>query len=126
MVSIDALRALATATNSLRYNPEIDPDAAAAYEQILVNLRDELCQEKAEMTDPPLTLEELREMDGEPVWVFPVDGFDLIPANYLVNASEEMVVDKSGDWLDFEDYSKTWLAYRRKSANKRGGVIKCL
>ena len=63
----------------------------------------------------PLTLEELREMDGEPVWVVPLNDFDILPANYLVNAyAEQIVVDKFGAYLDFEDYGKTWLAYRRK------------
>ena len=66
-------------------------------------------------TNPPLTLEELREMDGEPVWVVPLNDFDILPANYLVNAyAEQIVVDKFGAYLDFEDYGKTWLAYRRR------------
>ncbi len=66
-------------------------------------------------TNDPLTLEELREMDGEPVWVVPLNDFDILPANYLVNAyAEQMVVDKFGAYLDFEDYRKTWLAYRRR------------
>ena len=68
-------------------------------------------------TNPPLTLEELREMDGEPVWVVPLNDFDILPANYLVNAYEEqIVVDKFGAYLDFEDYGKTWQAYRRRPA----------
>ena len=63
----------------------------------------------------PLTLEELREMDGEPVWVVPLNDFEILPANYLVNAyAEQIVVDKFGAYLDFEDYGKTWLAYRRR------------
>ena len=66
-------------------------------------------------TNDPLTLEELREMDGEPVWVVPLNDFDILPANYLVNAyAEQIVVDKFGAYLDFEDYGKTWLAYRRR------------
>ena len=63
----------------------------------------------------PLTMEELREMDGEPVWVVPLNDFEILPANYLVNAyAEQIVVDKFGAYLDFEDYGKTWLSYRRK------------
>lgn len=66
-------------------------------------------------TNDPLTLEELREMDGEPVWVVPLNDFEILPANYLVNAyAEQIVVDKFGAYLDFEDYGKTWLAYRRR------------
>lgn len=69
----------------------------------------------------PLTLEELREMDGEPVWVVPLNDFEILPANYLVNAyAEQIVVDKFGAYLDFEDYGKTWLAYRRKPGEESG------
>ena len=69
----------------------------------------------AEQSNDPLTLEELRGMDGEAVWVVPLNDFDILPANYLVNAYEEqIVVDKFGAYLDFEDYGKTWLAYRRR------------
>lgn len=57
MGSVDTLRALAVATNSLRYNPEIEPDIAAAYERFLVNLRDELCKECEQEPNPPLTLD---------------------------------------------------------------------
>lgn len=44
-VTIEMLRALATATNSLRFNPTIDPDTADVYERLLVSLRDELAKE---------------------------------------------------------------------------------
>lgn len=39
---IEAMRALAVATNSMRFNPDVDPDTADLYEKFLVNLRDEL------------------------------------------------------------------------------------
>lgn len=83
----------------------------------LLNLQQllEFVPEIALPPNTPLTLEELREMDGEPVWVVPLNDFDILPANYLVNAYEEqIVVDKFGAYLDFEDYGKTWLAYRRR------------
>jgi len=74
-----------------------------------------LLENAPEQPNDPLTLEELREMDGEPVWVVPLNDFDILPANYLVNAyAEQIVVDKFGAYLDFEDYGKTWLAYRRR------------
>ncbi len=67
----------------------------------------------------PLSLDELREMDGEPVWVVPLNDFYILPANYLVNAyAEQIVVDKFGAYLDFEDYGKTWQAYRRRPVGK--------
>ena len=74
----------------------------------------------AEQSNEPLTLEELWGMDGEPVWVVPLNDFDILPANYLVNAyAEQIVVDKFGAYLDFEDYGKTWLAYRRRPEEER-------
>lgn len=77
-------------------------------------IAEKLCRE-ARDKNPPLTLEELQGMDGEPVWVVPLNDFEILPANYLVNAyAEQIVVDKFGAYLDFEDYGKTWLAYRRK------------
>ena len=42
---IETLRALATATSSMKYNPYIDPDEAALYEDLLVKLRDRLSAE---------------------------------------------------------------------------------
>ena len=52
----------------------------------------------------PLTLDELREMDGEPVW--------------LVNQNGGRWVIMSGAYLwdsrKNADYGKTWLAYRNK------------
>ncbi len=77
-------------------------------------IAEKLCRE-ARDKNPPLTLEELQGMDGEPVRVVPLNDFEILPANYLVNAyAEQIVVDKFGAYLDFEDYGKTWLAYRRK------------
>ena len=52
----------------------------------------------------PLTLDELRQMDGEPVW--------------LVNQNGGRWVIMSGAYLcdsrKNADYGKTWLAYRQK------------
>ena len=88
-------------------------DRLAAYED--TGLTPEEIMALVQPPNDQLTLEELREMDGEPVWVVPLNDFDILPANYLVNAyAEQIVVDKFGAYLDFEDYGKTWLAYRRK------------
>ena len=61
----------------------------------------------------PLTLEELREMDGEPVWVeFPkcpeASGW------MLVFTSRHCVYDGLLGDCDFENCGKNWLAYRRR------------
>lgn len=60
-----------------------------------------------------LTLEDLREMDGEPVWVtFPkcpeASGW------MLISASRHCVYDGLLGDCDFENCGKLWVAYRRK------------
>lgn len=65
----------------------------------------------------PLTLEELREMDGEPVWAVLLtktkgndSGWTLVYKNNGYSAAQRWTI-----WaLWYEDYGKTWLAYRRK------------
>ena len=67
----------------------------------------------------PLTLDELRKMDGEPVWVV-----CLKPERYYEppigwRIIEKSIVDTFGVWNDSSclaerDYGKTWLAYRQK------------
>lgn len=65
------------------------------------------------LPNDPLTLEELRGMDGEPVWVeFPkcpeASGW------MLISAGRHCVYDGLLGECDFENYGKTWLAYRRR------------
>ena len=61
-------------------------------------------QETVTNRNEPLTLDELRKMDGEPVW--------------LVNQNGGRWVIMSGAYLwdsrKNADYGKTWLAYRQK------------
>ena len=61
-------------------------------------------QETVENPNEPLTLDELRQMDGEPVW--------------LVNQNGGRWVIMSGVYLwdsrKNADYGKTWLAYRQQ------------
>ena len=60
----------------------------------------------------PLTLEALREMDGEPVWICDPDGSDGMWA--LVDLEYELCRTAKGGIAIFDTYGKTWLAYRRK------------
>lgn len=60
----------------------------------------------------PLTLDELREMDGEPVWVVQING-ELRPTWMLVDAEDESAADRLCAAM-FEDYGTEWLAYHRK------------
>lgn len=60
----------------------------------------------------PLTLEELREMDGEPVW----GAFSEVSGRYMIiqwHNSEFFKTFECG-FLLLEEYGKTWMAYRRK------------
>lgn len=60
----------------------------------------------------PLTLEELREMDGEPVWIAKMDGSGGVWM--LVDAGYELCREAHGELAVFENCGKTWLAYRRR------------
>lgn len=60
----------------------------------------------------PLTLDELREMDGEPVWICDPDGTDGMWA--LVDLEHALCRTAKGGIAIFDTYGKSWLAYRRK------------
>ena len=62
----------------------------------------------------PLTLEQLREMDGQPVWVVMVDEkFSGLNGWYLVHHGSAYLA-RIDDWeLDDDKYGVEWLAYRR-------------
>lgn len=60
----------------------------------------------------PLTLEELREMDGEPVWCAFSDGRD---CNMIIQwHNSEFFRSFECGFLLAEEYGKSWQAYRRK------------
>lgn len=72
------------------------------------------------LTQPnePLTLEQLREMDEEPVYVVPKDkpahcggwcGVTVWKCDRYSYVS--LLRDADSDW-GFEEYGKTWIAYR--------------
>ena len=75
---------------------------------------------RAEVKNDPLTLDELRQMDGEPVWVETgeVSIGEQIIGNWQIihSASDERVYFMGfGSGFRLSDYGKTWLAYRHKS-----------
>ena len=76
-------------------------------------IAEKLCRE-ARDKNPPLTLEELREMDGEPVWIIPMRGSGGFCTWMLVDAEYELCREAHGEMAVFENCGKTWLAYRRK------------
>ena len=73
----------------------------------------------------PLTLEQLREMDGEPVWVKQLKGLSVCDTGWAVvefRLAPDVKHDKIRVWWpgsededtpSEDDYGKTWLAYRR-------------
>lgn len=74
-------------------------------------IAEKLCRE-ARDENPPLTLEELREMDGEPVWVCEPNGTNGVWG--LVDLEYQMVRLHGGGLAIWENNDKSWLAYRRK------------
>lgn len=67
---------------------------------------------RAQPANEPLTLEELRGMDGEPVWVHRLEdnqGWWVA----IKSTERDKVTTDYGGYFEFADYGKTWLAYRR-------------
>lgn len=70
----------------------------------------------------PLTLDELREMDGEPVWISPVKENGKVLARWMLvsgyNPKKDIYLFAPSSNItqgyDGKSYGKTWLAYRRK------------
>ena len=65
----------------------------------------------------PLTIEQLRERDGEPVWIANPDALEygrwgIVDGVY--QAEDDQVLMLRGDY-SCHYYGKTWLAYRRPS-----------
>lgn len=83
--------------------------------------------------DEPLTLDELRQMEGEPVWMAPVQkaGWISVPAQWTIFAgvsesiSREPVYVFSTPRTPLEgmggSYGQTWLTYRRKPKDTTEG-----
>lgn len=62
----------------------------------------------------PLTLDELREMDGEPVWVVPTGTHKKDEPMWCVLEGSMALIPGVDCWLwDFDGYGETWMAYRR-------------
>lgn len=70
-MTIEESRALTVAINSLRFNPDLSDIETQSHEIVLSNMRNRMQEGKK---NEPLTLEELRKMDGEPVWAELADG----------------------------------------------------
>ena len=65
----------------------------------------------------PLTLEELTQMDGEPVWIKlfdPDEEFWVLRNEWVDTRNPEPMILFRMRWYSHSDYGKTWLAYRQK------------
>ena len=65
----------------------------------------------------PLTLDELRQMDGEPVWIKlfdPDEEFWVLRNEWVDTQNPEPMILFHMRWYSHADYGKTWLAYRQK------------
>lgn len=68
-------------------------------------------------TVKPLTLDELRQMSGEPVWIKlfdPDEEFWALRNDWVDTRNPEPMILLHGRWYLHDDYGKTWLAYRQK------------
>ena len=68
----------------------------------------------------PLTIDELRKMDGEPIWVVPLCNDSGWASQWIIHKSVGLATvrakkDKLGLYdLYLKDYGKGWIAYRNK------------
>lgn len=87
---------------------------AIAIDGMIKSLREAKEITSSEQPNDPLTLEELREIDGEPVWVQygQYDGEWLIVAWNIYDAIS--YARKAPFKLSVYSYGDTWIAYRRK------------
>ena len=63
----------------------------------------------------PMTLEQLREMDGEPVWIVDIGGRNWYGPGWAIVDRENDLVRTVKNWnpVFFEKYGERWLAYYR-------------
>ncbi len=66
-------------------------------------------------SNEPLTLEELCQMNGEPVFVVEVEGkIGRFKKWCVLDDDRALISGVACFWWKFKDYGKIWLAYRRK------------
>ena len=69
----------------------------------------------AKTPNEPLTLEQLREMDGEPVWIVDIGPHKWYGPGWAIVDRDNCLVRTAKNWnpVFFERYGERWLAYRR-------------
>ena len=70
----------------------------------------------------PLTLEQLRKMDGEPVWIVDVGTHKWYGPGWAIVDRDNCLVRTAYNWnpVFFEKYGERWLAYRRPPERQEG------
>lgn len=81
---------------------------------------EEIMELREQQSNDPLSLDELRQMDGEPVWVVWLDG-RLKSRWHIVGSSLWIEMFTEWDGAFSLDYGKTWLAYRHKTEDVNNG-----
>ena len=79
--------------------------------------RDAAVRQVALISQPnePLTLEQLRQMDGRPVWIVDVEPHKWYGPGWAIVDRDNCLVRTVKNWnpVFFERYGERWLAYRR-------------
>lgn len=88
----------------------------AAYED--TGLEPEEIRALISLPNAPLTLDELREMAGEPVW-FSCDFSQTYRWRVILSVTKEIVYFTDRGHGNAKDYGVTWLAYRRNQEEVR-------
>ena len=70
----------------------------------------------------PLTIEQLREMDGEPVWIVDIGSRNRYGSGWAIVDRDNCLVRTVKYWnpVFFEKYGERWLAYRRPPERQGG------
>ena len=78
---------------------------------------DQYIDEAPTLTPPiePLTIEQLREMDREPVWIVDIGPHKWYGPGWAIVERDNCLVRTAKNWnpVFFERYGERWLAYRR-------------
>ena len=72
---------------------------------------------KGQERNEPLTLDELLQMNGEPVWIKlfdPDEEFWVLRNEWVDTRNPEPLILFHMRWYSHADYGKNWLAYRQK------------
>lgn len=78
---------------------------------------DKVRHKQEQESNDHLTLDELRKMDGEPVWIKlfdPDEEFWVLRNEWVDTQNPEPMILFHMRWYSHADYGKTWLAYRQK------------